>query len=124
MARHDSSGFEHLDVWQLARQLSAGIVPVAAAANARRDFDLSQQLNAAGLSIMSNIAEGYLRRSSKEFAYFVRIAAGSNGEVRAILYAAFDRGYLESGHLKTLTELSNRIGQLLSGLHRRLVGTP
>ena len=73
---------------------------------------------------MSNIAEGYLRRSSKEFAYFVRIAAGSNGEVRAILYAAFDRGYLESGHLKTLTELSNRIGQLLSGLHRRLVGTP
>jgi four helix bundle protein len=118
------AGFEHLDVWQLARDLCSSISPVIAAAKAEHDYVLSQQLNAAALSIMSNIAEGYLRRSPREFAYFVRVAAGSNGEVRAILYAAFDRGYLDSTDLEGLTLLSNRIGQLLSGLHRRLAGTP
>jgi len=122
MDREDPAGFEQLDVWQLARQLSADVLPVAAAATARHDFELSQQLNAACLSIMSNIAEGYLRRSSKEYAYFVRIAAGSNGEARASLYAAFDRGYLDESRLAVLVGLSNRVGQMLSGLHRRLTG--
>jgi len=122
MDHRDRAGFETLDVWQLARQLSADTLPVAATAVARHDFEMSQQLNAACLSIMSNIAEGYLRRSSKEFAYFVRIAAGSNGEVRASLYAAFDRGYLDESRLGALIGLSNRVGQMLSALHKRLSG--
>jgi len=44
---------------------------------------------------MSNIAEGFERGSNKEFAQFLNIAKGSVGEVRSILCAALDEGYLD-----------------------------
>ena len=113
-------GFEQLDVWQLARTFCRDLVPVVAKAKDCRDYELSQQLNAASLSIMSNIAEGYLRRSRREFAYFLRVAAGSNGEARTCLYVAADRGYVGAVLAEGLIETSNRIGQMISGLLRRL----
>jgi four helix bundle protein len=112
------SGFERLDVWQCARRFSAAIMPVSVTASDRHDFALSQQLNAATLSIMSNIAEGYMRRAPREFAYFVRVAEGSNAEARSCLYAALDRGYVTEAAFDELVDTSNRIGQMLTGLRR------
>jgi hypothetical protein len=43
------------------------------------------------LSIMSNIAEGYLRRSPGSSRIVLRVATGSNGEARAFLHVASDR---------------------------------
>lgn len=69
---------------------------------------------------MANIAEGYLRRTRREFIPFVRIAAGSNGEVRACLYAASDRGYVDAEKFPLLLDRSNQIGRMLEGLLRTL----
>jgi four helix bundle protein len=118
MESQGQSGFERLDVWQCARRFSASITSVSVAASDRHDFALSQQLNAATLSIMSNIAEGYMRRAPREFAYFVRVAEGSNAEARSCLYAALDRGYVVQTAFDELLDMSNRIGQMLTGLRR------
>jgi four helix bundle protein len=109
-------GFEGLKVWQSSRQLCQEVHPIVMAAQRCHDYPLSQQLSAAALSIVANIAEGYLRRTRREFVPFVRIAAGSNGEVRACLYVAADRGYVAPGTVTALLERSNEIGRMLQGL--------
>jgi four helix bundle protein len=85
----------------------------------KADPELTRQMNAAGISVMNNIGEGFLRRRDKEFAQFLRIAAGSNGEVRACYHAARGRHYLSEAEADELIELSNSIGRMT----RRLLGT-
>src|SRR3954463_11167086 len=96
MVRATGEGFEKLTVWRRAREFCQAIRPLVRSADVQHDFAVAQQLNRASLSVMANIAEGYARRSRKEFAQFIRIAAGSNAEARALLYAALDRGYVDS----------------------------
>jgi hypothetical protein len=43
-----------------------------------RELAICAQLNAACVSTVANIAEGFIRGGRKEFAHSVRIAAGSN----------------------------------------------
>jgi four helix bundle protein len=109
-------GFENLDVWQLSRQVCRDVHPIVLDAARRRDYPLSQQLNRAALSIIANIAEGYLRRTQREFSAFLRIAAGSNAEVRALLYAALDREHASDVSIARLLHRSNQIGRMLQGL--------
>jgi four helix bundle protein len=44
--------------------------------------------------VMSNIAEGFCRRTNKEFVQFLFVAKGSRAEVQSLLYAALDQHYL------------------------------
>jgi four helix bundle protein len=114
------AGFEGLLVWQAARRLSSQILPIILMAQEARDWPLGDQLNRAVISTIANIAEGYLRRRRREFMQFVRVAAGSNAEVRACLYVALDRGYLQPAAFDTLVEETNAIGRMLEGLQRKL----
>jgi four helix bundle protein len=56
---------------------------------------------------MSNIAEGFSRKSDRDFAHFLDIAKGSAIEVQSLLYVALDVDYLsgdEFNHLHGLAE--------------------
>jgi len=79
--------FEDIKAWQEARVLAKMIY---AAVDYDRHFDsdhrLSDQIQGAAVSIMSNIAEGFSRRSTKEFVQFLFIAKGSAAEVESQLY--------------------------------------
>ena len=65
---------------------------------------------------MSNIAEGFERGTTREFARFLSIAKGSAGELRAQLYVALDQGYLESSEFRQLSELSQNISKKAGAL--------
>jgi four helix bundle protein len=112
--------FEDLRVWQAAKALSDGIGRVLRTTALGRDFVLRDQLNAAALSVVANIAEGFARRGSRDFARFVRIAAGSNNELRALLHAAQGRGYLPGREYGNLVEASNDVGRMLRSLEAAL----
>lgn len=86
--------FEDLFAWQKARVLTRAIYAVSQTGRFAKDFGLSGQIQRAAVSIMSNIAEGFERRSRADFQRFLDIARGSCGEVRAQLYIAADVGYL------------------------------
>ena len=112
--------FEDIESWKAARRLTSEIYQVTSVSDFARDFGLRNQIRKASVSILSNIAEGYERGNDKEFAYFLAIAKGSSGEVRAQLYVALDQGYLT---LDTFTKLSTavtEIGELLAGFIRYL----
>lgn len=44
----------------------------------------------AALSVMNSIAEGFERRTKKDFTHFLDLAKGSAGEVRSMTFAAED----------------------------------
>jgi four helix bundle protein len=85
--------FEDLEIWQLARELLHLIYNDFRDC---KDFTFKNQIIAAGLSIMNNIAEGFSRNSDKEFKQFLNISKGSDGEVKSMYYAAEDQKYVSS----------------------------
>ncbi len=61
-----------------------------------------------------------MRRGRRDFARFVRIAAASNGEARALLHVANGRRYLQQADYERLVEKTQAIGRMLSALHASL----
>jgi four helix bundle protein len=63
----------------------------------QKDLRLCGQIQSAAGSVMANIAEGFARRSNKEFVQFLFIAISSSAEVQSHLYIAVDQGYVSKG---------------------------
>ena len=59
--------FEEIQAWQKARVATRLIYQATADGLCARDYGLRDQMRRAAVSIMANIAEGYGRRSNKEF---------------------------------------------------------
>ncbi len=68
-----ASNFEELEIWQLARTLTRRIYEITRDGGFARDFGLSNQIQRASVSVMSNIAEGYERGGNQEFIQFLAI---------------------------------------------------
>ena len=75
--------FEDMEVWQLTRKLVKEVYEVTENSKFSRDIDLKRQMRRSGISILSNISEGFERRSNKEFVYFLFVSKGSAGELRS-----------------------------------------
>lgn len=109
--------FEDLKVSQHPRELANANYD---AMEKCRDFDFRNQIQSASVSVMNNIAEGFERRTKKDFAHFLVFSKGSSGEVRSMLYLAEDRKYvspLVAQELRARYEqLSSSIGALASRL--------
>ena len=78
-------------MWQRATRLSAELYK---AMTGLKDFGFRDQITRAGLSVPSNIAEGYERGSDKELANFLNYAKGSAGELRTQIYIGMEVGYI------------------------------
>src|SRR5437870_6461434 len=83
--------FEDLEVWKEARRLTRQVYRLTKDSRFSKDFGLSNQMQRAAVSIMSNIAEGFERGGNQEFIQFLYVAKGSCGEVRSQLYVALIR---------------------------------
>ena len=112
--------FEDLRVWQAAKRQCDRVGELIGRPAFKQDPELSSQLNAASISVMNNISEGFLRHRDKEFMQYLRISAGSNGEVRACYHAAHGRNYLTETEAAELIELSNAIGRMTRRLQDTL----
>jgi four helix bundle protein len=112
--------FEDLETWQMGRDLVRQIYTVTRKGDFARDFALREQVRRAGLSICSNIAEGFERNGDREFVQFLSQAKGSCGEVRSQLYHALDETYLSESEFAGLKQqcvaLSSKLSRLISYL--------
>lgn len=86
--------FEDLKVWQDARVFVNEIYRLTSNDKFRMDFGFKDQIQRASVSIMNNIAEGFERDNNKEFIKFLIYSKGSAGEVRSLIYLAFDLKYI------------------------------
>lgn len=103
--------FEDLFIRQKAIEFAKDIYLITEKKGLKNDFGLREQMRRAAVSISSNIAEGFERRSRKEYLNFLNIAKGSAGEIRSQIHIAFEIGYLE----KSETENLRQKAKFLSG---------
>ena len=99
--------FEDLKIWQDGIEL---VVKVYSKLTDCKDFGLRDQLQRSAVSIPSNIAEGFDRKSNKEFVRFLRIAKASCAELRTQLIIA-DRISLFNAEL--LIEDSRKLSAMI-----------
>ena len=109
--------FEDLECWQEARKL-VNMVYRAADDNERfkKDYRFRDQITSAAVSAMSNIAEGFSRKSNKEFIQFLFISKSSVSEVQSLLYAARDRNYVNDKTFDTVYQQGDKVARIDSGL--------
>lgn len=109
--------FEDIIAWQKAKQL---VLNIYAELKLCKDFSFRDQIQKASVSIMNNIAEGFERRTNKEFKNFLFIAKGSCGEVRSMLYLARQLQYINKEDFEKNIFLSLEISKVLSGFIKTL----
>ncbi|GAB4463223.1 MAG: four helix bundle protein [Anaerolineae bacterium] len=112
--------FEDIQAWQRARELTKAVYVATEQGRFAKDFPLRDQIRRASLSIMLNIAEGFARRSNKEFVRFLFIAHGSTAEVQSALYVAKDLNYLSATEFDALYQHADEIARMLSGFIKYL----
>ena len=105
--------FEDLEVWKRAARLSADIYKQL---RDLKDFGFKDQITRSGLSVPSNIAEGFERESQKECLTFLSYAKGSCGELRSQIYIGMDIGYIDQEVGKKWLAEAIEISSMLSGL--------
>jgi len=110
------SSFEDLEAWQAARRLVNAIYVLTRLSKVSGDFRLSSQVQAAAVSIMSNIAEGFERTHLQEKIQFYNVARGSAGEVRSLLYVISDNFTDATAEAERLRDEVTRVGKLVTGL--------
>jgi len=108
--------FEDIQAWQQARELVREVYKACAEGRLSRDFGLRDQLCRAAVSSMSNVAEGFAKKSDRDFAHFLDIARGSITEVQSLLYVALDVGYIEKSEFEKLRKRTEETASLISGL--------
>jgi len=112
--------FEDLECWQEARELTRLVYRATKDSRFGRDLRLAGQIQAAATSSMANCAEGFIRRSDKEFIQFLFIAMSSAAEVQSHLYVALDQGYIDQESFQEIYDQANKTGMIISGLIKYL----
>jgi four helix bundle protein len=109
--------FEEILAWQKAKSL---YLEIRREFKGCRDYDFLSQLYRSALSISNNIAEGFERRTNNEFRCFLYISKGSCGEVRSILGIAVELKYISQQDYRVLSDKSEEISKIFSGLIKNL----
>src|SRR3989338_7507965 len=105
--------FHDLKVWQESRKLVTAIYKITKSFPKDEQFGITNQLRKASVSIASNIAEGFGRKSIKDKVHFYTMSCGSLNEVLNQLFISKDLSYLKEKDWRDLEERIILIGKML-----------
>jgi len=109
--------FEDLHCWQEARKLVNLVYQaIKDSKDFQKDFRLCGQITGAAVSSMSNISEGFSRRSNNEFIQYFFISKSSATEVQSEAYVALDQKYITDENFRHIYEQAEKVSKLDSGL--------
>lgn len=112
--------FEDILAWQKARELTKSVYYETNSGVFAKDFPLRDQMRRAAVSIMLNIAEGFGRKTDKEFRQFLVQSHGSCAEVQAALYIALDQKYIHQTTFANMYDSADEISRMIMGLHKAI----
>ncbi|MDO8444098.1 MAG: four helix bundle protein [bacterium] len=107
--------FTEIIAWQKAHELVLEIYQATHNFPKIEDYCLTSQIRRAVISIPSNIAEGFKRKSARDSVHFYNIADGSLEEVKYQLILAKDLKYISLEEFSKLYNLCEEVGRLLNG---------
>ncbi|MDD2656913.1 MAG: four helix bundle protein [Candidatus Magasanikbacteria bacterium RIFOXYC12_FULL_33_11] len=105
--------YKDLIVWKKSIDFVLEIYKLTNSFPNEEKFGLSSQMRRAAVSIPSNIAEGYARKSTKENAQFLNIAFGSATEVETQIIIAKKLNFINIESYKIADGLLNEILKML-----------
>lgn len=108
--------FTDLDAWKQGHELVLKIYKLTKIFPSEEKYCLIDQMRRCAISITSNIAEGFSRKSYKEKIQFYYISLGSITELQNQLLVSKDLGYLEAQEFKKIAEDTVIVHKLINGL--------
>ena len=115
------AGFEDLEVWQRAVDMS---VAIYIETKEVRDFGFRDQITRAGLSIPSNIAEGMERSTPADQCKFLDYARASCGEVRTQAIVGSRVGFICAETASLWCQETKELAAMINGLTRSIRNRP
>lgn len=112
--------YRDLLVWQKSMQLVTDVYKQTKTFPADELYGLTSQLRRCAISLPSNIAEGYGRRSTQDYIRFLRIACGSLYEQQTQLEIALNLSYLKREEFEKIYETTREIERMLNSLIHKL----
>jgi four helix bundle protein len=98
--------FEELEVWQKAHELTLMVYKITKDFPPEEKFGLVSDMRRAAVSIENNIAEGFGRRTTKDFINFLYKSFGSLFETRSMTRVGKDLQFI---NLNQFNELMGKI---------------
>jgi four helix bundle protein len=112
--------YRDLDAWRLGDQIRQRVIAVTASTPALKDFKFCNQIRDSASSVPANVAEGFARRSPRDFARFLSIAKGSLSETQDRILDGVDRRYIAEQDAIELMRLTARCDRVITSLRRYL----
>jgi len=112
--------FKELKAWQKAYQLCLEVYRSTKSFPKEELYGLTSQVRRAAVSVPSNIAEGYGRRTSGEYIQALYVAYGSNCELETQILLSGDLGFIKHEDLDKLQKGLGDVERLLKALIRSL----
>ena len=110
---------KELIVWQKSILLAKAIFKLTERLPKSEIFELTSQMRRAAVSIASNIAEGYGRKSHGEFQQFLGIAYGSALELETQLTICTETGLLKENESVEANSLLQEVLKMLNSMTSR-----
>lgn len=107
--------FRDIIAWQKAHELVLSVYAVTKSFPRNEEFGLTNQIRRAAVSIPSNIAEGYKRKSNRDSLHFYNIAEGSLKELKYQVLLARDLNYMDKKDYEQISTLADETGRLICG---------
>ena len=107
--------FKDIIAWQKAYQLTLLIYKYTRDFPKNEEFGLKSQLRRAGVSVISNIAEGFKRKHLKDQLHFYNQSQSSLEEAKCQIMLSYDLRYIDNDKFVELDQLSDETGRILYG---------
>jgi four helix bundle protein len=112
--------FFQLQVWPEAHKLLLLVYELTRDFPSEEKFGLTNQMRRAAVSIPSNIAEGFARKTRIDKMHFYIISLGSLVELQSQLLAVKDLRYISKEKFLEVANQTNIVKKLINGSLRKL----
>ena len=114
------SSYKELHVWQRAMELVVSVYKVTVNFPKEKIYGLTSQIRRSAISIPSNIAEGRMRGTRKDFVQFLRIAYASGAELETQIEISKQLPRTNMLDYSKVDSLLNEIMKMLNVMIRKL----
>jgi four helix bundle protein len=112
--------YRDLDIWKASVQLVKDICNLTEQFPKREIYGLESQMRRAGISIPSNVAEGFRRYHNKEYKQFLYTSLGSCAELETQTTIAKELEYISEDKEAMILERLDHICRMISNLLKKL----
>lgn len=111
-------GYQKLIVWQRAKELVVLVYKITDKFSKSEEFGLKSQMRRAAISVISQIAEGYPRKSVRDKKRFIEIATGSLFELESDIEVSDELNFVSKNDYGSLTLKRGEVGFLLDRYYK------